>query len=691
MENYELADNVVKKLLNCQYLIATQKNQDLDLRQYLKKLDPCDIADDSMGLIYLKIANSIITKLPDRHSFISIQLTNNFDINYCPENLPPILHIAAYYNDIVITKLIMTYVIDGNINRYDSEHQTALHIGCILNNEFIVRILCESGADVNIENASLYTPLEIACMCVPSISYMLINNGANIYTKDYTETLVDIIMEDTNFSSDKIERSTKILHNIILFYTKPLTDGQAKNIIHIMFYYYCHPKIDSDIGIIMDIIVMICKRKLYDINNEIVFQDKINKTREISLSTFCLCNNELISYMIDQESDCDIYKIYNDEPYHIIKNICLYRSDKVVKKMINKIIDDKCDFVLNYVIYVILENNDYYDNNIGTKFRPYKMIYDIIKLIYSRNCKINIEYTIIGRKECMIEFIIKSEELSMWLLKNMTYIFVPNKPYLNLCVLHGIHRTIRHFANIDKTNYDMIFDVDIDSTNYRLPILKFIYNAIINRRWNCLREFFSIDFVIEYINNLSQSDRCILASVILQEGFTNDDIMIFLIGDVYTKYNLKSQPDTILLDSFLKRHIDNYKNDRISLMTKTEHIFGLLSRYHKVKNEKDLLQLHKKFKQNTVNNDLLLLIMYMYFNDDEIKILVKYISIITSNIYTKLNISVAKNNSILDKLKKILIIIQNLQKEKICSFYENGDKYILKVNHKIKKLIKYNQ
>jgi hypothetical protein len=81
----------------------------------------------------------------------------------------------------------------------------------------------------------------------------------------------------------------------------------------------------------------------------------------------------------------------------------------------------------------------------------------------------------------------------------------------------------------------------------------------------------------------------------------------------------------------------------------------------------------------------------MYFNDDEIKILVKYISIITSNIYTKLNISVAKNNSILDKLKKILIIIQNLQKEKICSFYENGDKYILKVNHKIKKLIKYNQ
>jgi hypothetical protein len=167
--------------------------------------------------------------------------------------------------------------------------------------------------------------------------------------------------------------------------------------------------------------------------------------------------------------------------------------------------------------------------------------------------------------------------------------------------------------------------------------------------------------------------------------------MIFLIGDVYTKYNLKSQPDTILLDSFLKRHIDNYKNDRISLMTKTEHIFGLLSRYHKVKNEKDLLQLHKKFKQNTVNNDLLLLIMYMYFNDDEIKILVKYISIITSNIYTKLNISVAKNNSILDKLKKILIIIQNLQKEKICSFYENGDKYILKVNHKIKKLIKYNQ
>ena len=97
------------------------------------------------------------------------------------------LHIAAHKNSYhAAYKLLVHSTVNVNA-RTVYKKQTAAHIACTYNSAAeVLEVLCAAGADMNIQNAGGYSPLDTAMICAWQCARVLISNGARLRTLNCT-------------------------------------------------------------------------------------------------------------------------------------------------------------------------------------------------------------------------------------------------------------------------------------------------------------------------------------------------------------------------------------------------------------------------------------------------------------------------------------------------------------------------
>lgn len=114
------------------------------------------------------------------------------------------LHAAAKWGNSNMLKLLIDTGAD--VNARDESHETPLHMALGSENINIVKLLVEAGANVNVESDLINTPLHVAVeLEFEDITQMLIDAGADVNSKDENgDTPLHVAIKKKNFVLAKI-------------------------------------------------------------------------------------------------------------------------------------------------------------------------------------------------------------------------------------------------------------------------------------------------------------------------------------------------------------------------------------------------------------------------------------------------------------------------------------------------------
>lgn len=146
------------------------------INEYKKEIDKIQLIKINQD----KFSKEFINFTSERENKINkmIRLINNVVKNYTSTGSNTEYSGALHTNQSINSLLTI-------INAKDSDKNTALYYACQLNDQNIVKLLIDIGADVNITNCKKKTALhEVAILGHTEIAKLLIDNGADVNAKD---------------------------------------------------------------------------------------------------------------------------------------------------------------------------------------------------------------------------------------------------------------------------------------------------------------------------------------------------------------------------------------------------------------------------------------------------------------------------------------------------------------------------
>ena len=391
-------------------------------------------------------------------------LENGANANVQKKHAPIINNVMKSENGNDIIKLLLEYNLNANFrNRYSSDY--LIHSAIKLNKIDIVRILIQSGADVNIINNKYETPLDIAITVSNAdiIKELLLTcnidtfiNGIKKSLSDSKPDILRILMEDDLFNK-AFEYPDERIYNMVPSIIKNFLDNFS--------------------SVYMELAKVIILK--IGIN---IFRDSFTeKFILVDNYTIYASNNTIIDFLIKLGAKVDIVSKRSGDTPLITSARNSYTSLEVVKSLVNNT-EDKSSFInkrnkksnraldlfLNSdssIIKFLIENGGdvNYKNELGETF-----------FMHACKSSFNISY-LINKVTDIDTQSYTGETALMWAIKAENHIAITilldNKPNILL-------------QTKDKKN---VLDITIDMNN--LYLLKLLHEYITSNNINITPEY----------------------------------------------------------------------------------------------------------------------------------------------------------------------------------------------------------